>query len=63
MKGPPCRFLAFYIEQGKFGASDPARVQALLGRACDGGDDGACGDHETADETLDGSGRLMVNQN
>jgi len=41
--GPPCRFLAYYLDRGDFGAADPAYVKDLLKRACDGGDDEACG--------------------
>lgn len=49
--GPPCRFLAMYIERGIFGPPDRARAKALLAQACDTGDDDAC-DHDTAEETL-----------
>jgi hypothetical protein len=49
--GPPCRFLALYIERGFFGTPDPERVKALLETACSGGDPDACG-AQTAAETL-----------
>jgi uncharacterized protein len=51
-KGPPCHFLAFYIEKGMFGKSDPERIKVLMARACEGGDPRACGDHVTVDETM-----------
>ena len=47
--GPPCRFLAYYLDRGDFGAADPAYVKDLLKRACDGGDDEACGVTSAAD--------------
>jgi len=52
LRGFPCRILAALIEDGKLGSPDPARVQELLRRACDGGDLDACGDHATANETF-----------
>lgn len=50
-EGPPCRFLALYIEQGSFGPPDPTGVKTLLERACRGGDPAACG-KSTAAATL-----------
>ncbi len=47
--GPPCRFLAYYLELGRFGAAEPARIEALLDRACDGGDEEACGKQRAED--------------
>jgi len=38
----PCHMLAMYIEREKFGAPDPALTAALMKRACDTGDAGAC---------------------
>jgi TPR repeat protein len=40
--GPPCRFLAYYLERGEFGGADAVATQALLYRACEGGDSEAC---------------------
>jgi uncharacterized protein len=40
-KGPPCHFLAHYIEDGTLGEPDPARARELMKRACDG-DPSAC---------------------
>jgi hypothetical protein len=51
-KGPPCRFLAYYMEQGRFGKPDRAEIVALMARACEGGDRGACGAHATVAETF-----------
>lgn len=47
--GPPCRFLAYYLELGRFGTAEPARIEALLERACDGGDIEACGKQRAED--------------
>lgn len=52
LKGPPCRFLAYYEETGIFGPVDRAHIKELLRQACEGGDEDACGDHATAKETL-----------
>lgn len=52
LQGPPCHYLAMYIEEGVFGKPDKALVADLKQRACDGGDDGACGEYETVDETM-----------
>ena len=42
-KGPPCHYLAHYIEDGTLGEADPARARALMERACEGdGDPSAC---------------------
>ncbi len=49
--GPPCRFLALYIERGEFGVPDGERIKVLLQRACDGDDEDACG-HTSAEETM-----------
>jgi hypothetical protein len=57
--GMPCRMYALYMERGKFGTPNRATIVALMKRACEGGDDVACGDHATVDETFwapDGSG-------
>jgi uncharacterized protein len=51
--GPPCRFLAYYLERGEFGVADPSYVKLLLQRACDGDDEEACGKERAAD-TLHG---------
>ena len=57
--GMPCRMLALYMERGKFGAPSRATIVALMKQACTGGDDVACGEHATVEETFwspDGSG-------
>jgi len=50
--GPPCRFLAYYLELGELGAADPSLIAPLMKRACDGLDQDACGEHATVRETL-----------
>ncbi len=50
--GPPCRFLARYIEKGVLGASQRGRIHELMDKACNGGDEDACGKHATVDETF-----------
>jgi hypothetical protein len=50
--GGPCRMLALYMEKGLFGAVNQATIVALMKQACEGGDKGACGEHETVDETF-----------
>jgi hypothetical protein len=50
-KGPPCHFLAYFLEQGTFGeVAPPERIRDLLERACDG-DPSACG-HASTRETF-----------
>jgi hypothetical protein len=51
--GPPCRFLAYYIEKGMLGPPDRSLIKTLMVDACEGGDRGACGEHGTVDETFD----------
>jgi len=43
LKGPPCHMLANYINDGTLEAKDPAQLGELFRRACEGGDDTACG--------------------
>jgi hypothetical protein len=50
--GFPCRIIALYIERGTFAADETARIPELMARACDGGDDNACGVHATVEETF-----------
>jgi TPR repeat protein len=50
--GFSCRVLARHLESGRFGQHDPASIDALLKRACAGGDVYACGSHATAEETF-----------
>jgi hypothetical protein len=50
--GFPCRVLAKHLESGQLGPSSAVRVQSLLLRACEGGDEDACGKHRTALETF-----------
>jgi hypothetical protein len=50
--GFPCRILASFIERGTFAADESPRIPELLKRACSGGDDDACGDHATVEETF-----------
>lgn len=50
--GFPCRMLASFIEKGTFAADETARIPALMARACSTGDEDACGDHATAEETF-----------
>lgn len=50
--GFPCRVLAKHLEAGQLGPVDAIRVKNLLGRACESGDDDACGDPDTALETF-----------
>ena len=52
MKAFPCRVLALELEKDRLGPYDPARIQALLALACEGGDEDACGDHASAAETF-----------
>jgi len=52
LKGFPCRVLAKHLESGVMGPYAPDRIKTLLARACDGGDEDACGEHRTADETF-----------
>jgi len=47
-----CRMYALHLERGDLGDADPATIKALLRRACETGDDDACGDHATAGETF-----------
>jgi hypothetical protein len=49
--GPPCRFLAYHLELGKFGGADEVAIKLLLLRACDGGDVAAC-DRERAKDAM-----------
>lgn len=49
--GPPCRFLAWYYEQGTFSGGSPLLIKGLLMQACEGGDREAC-DRETAEEAM-----------
>jgi hypothetical protein len=51
--GFPCRILASFIERGTFAADESARIPELMKRACSGGDDAACGEHATVEETFD----------
>ncbi|HVK89025.1 MAG TPA: hypothetical protein VM513_33120 [Kofleriaceae bacterium] len=46
-----CRMYALHLENGDLGPHEPATVRALMLRACNTGDEDACG-HETADETF-----------
>lgn len=52
LAGPPCRFLAWFMEKGAFGTPDRAAISDLMKRACDGGDTDACGEHATVDEVF-----------
>jgi hypothetical protein len=47
-----CRVLALEIERGVFSAPDEATVQRLLARACETGDENACGPPPNADSTF-----------
>ncbi|MDX2092386.1 MAG: hypothetical protein SFX73_31270 [Kofleriaceae bacterium] len=49
--GVNCRMFALYLERGQLGDAQPATVRALLLRACESGDQKACG-HDTAAETF-----------
>ena len=50
--GPPCRMLAVYLENGWIGDRTDALSRRLLRKACDGGDELACGDHARATDLL-----------
>lgn len=52
--GGSCRMFAFHLDRGELGARDESLVRELMQRACDTGDDEACG-HEMPDETFHGS--------
>lgn len=52
VQGPPCRMLAVYLENGFIGDPTNAFSRSLLKKACDAGDEQACGDHATATELL-----------
>ena len=52
MKGPPCRMLAYYLEQGLLGDYAPERLKQLMARACAGNDEPACGDWERVEDTF-----------
>jgi TPR repeat protein len=46
-----CRMYAHHLERGDLGDFDQATVHALMQRACDTGDEDACG-HDNATETF-----------
>ena len=50
--GFACRVLAKHLESGKLGGYKPELIQTLLTRACEGGDQNACGEPRTASETF-----------
>ncbi len=52
-QGPPCRFLAFYLERGELGPAPPrAELERLMKAACDGRDEVACGEWEKVSDTF-----------
>ena len=51
--GFSCRVLAKHLKSGNLGSYPPELIDTLLGRACDGGDPNACGEHATASETFE----------
>ena len=55
LKGPPCRFLALYMERGLCGEPHRERIKSLMKLACEGEDDDACGEHATVEETMRGT--------
>ena len=46
--------LAWYLERGDLGAYEPARLRELVTRACEGGDEDACGERERVDDLFSG---------
>jgi TPR repeat protein len=48
----PCRILALNLERGRLGPVPDGRIPALLQQACEAGDEPACGEHETVEETF-----------
>lgn len=52
MKGPPCRMLAWYLEQGQLGTYEPGRLRVLMAQACEGNDPAACGEWERVEDTF-----------
>jgi hypothetical protein len=47
-----CRALALHLESGELGPVDSKRIVELLARACETGDEDACGNHATAADTF-----------
>ncbi|HUS68307.1 MAG TPA: hypothetical protein VMZ28_27420 [Kofleriaceae bacterium] len=50
--GFACRALALHLESGELGPVDPKRIVELLARACETGDEDACGTHAKAADTF-----------
>jgi len=49
LSGFPCRVLAMKLEAGFLGGYEPGRIEALLRRACEGGDPDACAAKKAGD--------------
>ena len=50
--GFACRALALHLETGRLGQATPQRIKELLARACETGDEDACGTHAKAADTF-----------